>query len=262
MVDLHCHILPGIDDGASTLDIALRMARVAVAAGTKTIVATPHVSWEWPDNDSVVIAEKIAEVNAAILTAGLDLEIRPGAEIAMSRAVELDDSELTALRLGGGPWLLIECPFLPDASGFDHALDTLQGRGHRIVLAHPERCPAFQRDPHRLERYASRGMLTSITAGSLEGRFGRTVKTFAERLMRSGMVHNVASDAHDAGPRRGPAIESILDDSGFGAQADWLARAVPLAVLSGTGIPPRPAPEALGARSVFGLIGERRTTWR
>ncbi len=261
MIDLHCHILPGIDDGASTLEESLTMARLAVAAGTKTIVATPHVSWEWPDNDSRVIADKVTQVNEEILRAGLDLEVRPGAEIAMSRATELDEDELGALRLGGGEWLLIECPFVSSTAGFDGLLDDLLARGHRVVLAHPERCPAFQREPARLEAFLGKGMLASITAGSLVGRFGRTVKAFALDLMSTGMVDNVASDAHDAGPRRGPEIEPILAEAGYAAQADWLSRAVPLAVVNGYAIPPRPQAEARGARSVLGLIGERKTTW-
>jgi protein-tyrosine phosphatase len=247
MIDLHCHILPGIDDGAATLDDTLGMARAAVASGTKTMVATPHVSWEWPDNDSGLIAAKVAEVNAALQAEGLDLEVRPGAEIAMSRASELDEDELRALRLGGGPWLLIECPLVSNAAGFDLALAELQTRGHQIVLAHPERCRAFQRDPEQLRVFLSQGMLSSITAGSLVGRFGRTVKTFSETLMRTGLVDNVASDAHDAG---------------LGAQADWLSRGVPLAVLSGSRLPPRPEPESRGGRAVLGLIGERKVTWR
>ncbi len=262
MIDLHCHILPGIDDGAASLDDTLAMAKAAVAAGTKTMVATPHVSWEWPDNDAARIASKVAEVNEALLAQGLDLEVRPGAEIAMSRAAELDDDELRALRLGGGQWLLIECPFVANAAGFDFALRDLQARGHRIVLAHPERCRAFQHAPDQLRAFLSQGMLSSITAGSLIGRFGRTVKGFADLLMSTGLVDNVSSDAHDAGPRRDPAIAPILDEAGFGGQADWLGRAVPLAVLSGTRLPPRPAAEARGSRAVLGLIGERRVTWR
>lgn len=262
MIDLHCHILPGIDDGAPTLKDTLAMARAAVAAGTKTMVATPHVSWEWPDNNAALIASKVDEVNDALRGEELDLEVRPGAEIAMSRASELDDEELRALRLGGGPWLLVECPFVSSAAGFDLALSDLQARGHQVVLAHPERCAAFQRDPEALRGFLSSGMLSSITAGSLIGRFGRTVKAFSEHLMRTGLVDNVSSDAHDAGPRRDPAIAPVLDSAGFGAQADWLGRAVPLAVLSGTRIPPRPAAEARGARAVLGLIGERKVTWR
>jgi protein-tyrosine phosphatase len=262
VIDLHCHILPGIDDGAATLDDTLGMARAAVASGTKTMVATPHVSWEWPDNDSGLIAAKVAEVNAALQAEGLDLEVRPGAEIAMSRASELDEDELRALRLGGGPWLLIECPLVSNAAGFDLALAELQTRGHQIVLAHPERCRAFQRDPEQLRVFLSQGMLSSITAGSLVGRFGRTVKTFSETLMRTGLVDNVASDAHDAGPRRAPGITPVLEEAGFGAQADWLSRGVPLAVLSGSRLPPRPEPESRGGRAVLGLIGERKVTWR
>ena len=84
----------------------------------------------------------------------------------MSRASELHDDELRALHLGGGPWLLIECPLVSNIAGFDLVLAELQNRGHQIVLAHPERCRAFQRDPEQLRLILSQGMLSSITAGA------------------------------------------------------------------------------------------------
>src|SRR5436189_171569 len=92
----------------------MELCRAAVAAGTRTIVATPHVSWEWPGVTVQVIAEGTARVNDALLAEGIDLEVRTGAEIAMTRAADLSDEELVALRLGGGAggtYLLIECPY-------------------------------------------------------------------------------------------------------------------------------------------------------
>ena len=87
-------------------------------------------------------------------------------------------------------------------------------------------------------------------------------QAFSETLMRTGLVDNVASDAHDTGPRRAPGITPVLEEAGFGAQADWLSRGVPPAVLNGSRIPPRPQPESRGGRAVLGLIGERKVTWR
>src|SRR5207253_8116990 len=111
--------------------------------------------------------------------------------------------------------------------------------GHRIVLAHPERCPAFQQDPLQLANLVGAGMLCSVTAGSLAGRFGRHVRTFARGLMRQGLVHNIASDAHD--PRqRPPGMSAELTAEGYGEQVDWYCRAMPLALLSGTALPQAP----------------------
>jgi protein-tyrosine phosphatase len=242
VIDLHCHVLPGVDDGPETMADSLELCRAAVAAGTRTIVATPHVSWDWPGVTSRVVAEGTERVNEALRTEGIDLEVRPGAEIAMARAGDLSDEELDALRLGGGPYLLIECPYSPASAGFDGILQSLSERGHRILLAHPERCPAFHREPALLEAFVEAGMLTSLTAGAFVGRFGRDVERFSRRLLEHGLVHDIASDGHGASMRRPPTIGPELEAAGFGERADWHARAVPLAILDGTPLPPAPDP--------------------
>jgi protein-tyrosine phosphatase len=169
----------------------------------------------------------------------VDLEVLPGAEIAMTRAGELPDAELDALRLGGGPYLLLECPLSPAAVGFETIAVGLAARGHRILLAHPERCPAFQRDPAAYEALVRQGMLGQVTAGALVGRFGRHVREFAHRLLRDGLAHDVSSDAHSA-VQRPPSLLAELEEAGYAEQADWLTRQVPQAVLSGSEVPPAP----------------------
>jgi protein-tyrosine phosphatase len=240
LIDLHCHVLPGIDDGPDTTAASVELARAAAQAGTRTIVATPHVSPSY-DNDSATIARLVQEVNEAIAEARIELDVLAGAEIAMTRATDLDPGELSALTLGGGGWLLIECPFSSTVAGLDALILELQDNDHGVVLAHPERCPAFQRDPRLLESLVQGGgVLTSITAGSLVGRFGGTVKRFADRLIDAEMVHNVASDAHSAGERR-PGIAEELSQAGLDPLAEWLTAEVPAAVLAGAEqIPPRP----------------------
>jgi protein-tyrosine phosphatase len=239
LIDLHAHVLPGVDDGPPTMDDALTIARAAAAAGTTTIVATPHVSWSWPENTAERIASGADELQARLRAAAVPLEIRCGAEVALTRALDLPDAELRALRLGGGPWLLVECPSTPSAAGFDNALYQLTARGHRIVLSHPERCPAFHRDPEVLERLVAGGMLGSVTAGSLVGRFGRQVRTFALRLLADGLAHNVASDAHDV-RRRPPGVLAELAEAGLAELTDWLTWDVPGALLTGEPVPPVP----------------------
>lgn len=241
MIDLHCHVLPGVDDGPATLDDTLALCRAAVAAGTRTVVATPHVSWEWPGVTSHVVREGVERVRAALREAQIELEVLPGAEIAMPRAADLTDEELGALRLGGGPYLLIECPFSPAAGGIEALLSRLAERGHRIVLAHPERSPAFQTHPALLRSLVEEaGMLTSLTAAAFTGRFGGTVERFAWRLLEEGLVHDIASDGHGAAMGRPPSIGPELAEAGFGERADWHARAVPRAILDGSPLPPAP----------------------
>jgi protein-tyrosine phosphatase len=252
VIDLHCHVLAGIDDGPATIEGSVALARAAAAAGVRTIVATPHVSWRYR-NDSRAIGRLVEEVNTALAAAGLTLNVLAGAEVAITRVPELASAELSALALGGGPWLLIEPPFSSVAIGLDTLLLDLQDQGHRIVLAHPERCPAFHRDLRMLEALVDGGVLTSITAGSLVGRFGGTVQRLAFGLLEAELVHNVASDAHDCDARR-PGMAAELEQAGFGPLTEWLTHAVPAAILAGEEtIPPRP-PIAVGTL--------RRPWWR
>ena len=238
MIDLHFHLLPGIDDGPADLEAALALARAAVNAGVNTIVATPHVSWEW-QNTPQTITETTRRLNAQLAELAIPIQVRAGAEIALTRAVELSDSYLRSLTLGGGPWLLIEPPHTA-AAGIEGLLLHLQHRGHRIVLAHVERCPSFIEDIDMLERLVQSGMLASITAGSLVGRFGGTVQRFARQLVTAGLIHNVASDAHDT-HQRPPGLTKELSAAGLHEQAAWLTEDVPTAILAGAAIPPAPA---------------------
>ena len=239
MIDLHSHVLWGIDDGPATIEGSVALARAAAAAGTRTLVATPHVSPRYP-NDPGTIAELVAELNVRLAAEGVELEVLSGAEIAITSVVEIEPSQLARLGLGGSGWLLMEPPFTPIATGLENIASFLQGEGHRILLAHPERCPAFHRDPAMLRSLVASGVATSITAGSLVGRFGSAVRRFALELMEAGMVHNVASDAHDH-RQRPPGMAAELEQAGLGQLTDWLTQAVPIAILSDEAtIPPRP----------------------
>lgn len=238
VIDLHCHVLPGIDDGPETIEGSLAIGRTAQAAGTRTIVATPHVNREYR-NDASAIAALTGRVGERFAVEGLRIEVRPGAEIAMTMADSIPAEELRELTLGDGPWLLIECPFTALATGFDRLLLDLQSQGHRIVLAHPERSPIFHREPKMLGAFVHSGMLASVTAGSLVGRFGGEVRRFSLRLAQEDMLHNVASDAHNLASRP-PGMAAELRAAGLSQLAGWLTQDVPAAILSGEEIPPRP----------------------
>ncbi len=231
-------MLAGIDDGPPTIEGSLALARAAAEAGTGTLVATPHVNATHP-NDADTIAALREQLAARLAEEGIPLELLSGAEIAVSQVSAIAEDELARLTLGGGPYLLIEPPYAPLATGVDAIVLELLDRGHRVLLAHPERCPGFQREPALVERLVDEGVLTSITAASLAGRFGGTVRRFALRLLERGLVHNVASDAHDHA-RRPPGLAAPLEDAGLGALGDWLTEQVPAAILAGEEIPLRP----------------------
>jgi protein-tyrosine phosphatase len=243
-------VLPGIDDGPDTIEGSLELARASAAVGVDTIVATPHVNRRYP-NDPATIARLVGEVNARLHTESVPVQVRPGAEIALTSAADMAPEQISELALGGpGGWLLIEPPFTPSAAGIDTIVFDIAHHGHRIVLAHPERCPAFHRDRAVLEAIVRAGVLTSITAGSLIGSFGADVRRFALGLVADGLVHNVASDAHDH-LKRPPGIAAELRQAHLHGLGEWFTEQVPGAILSGEEIPPPPldAIEQLQTRS-------------
>ena len=243
MIDLHTHVLPGIDDGPPDLDTALALLTRMAEEGVDVVVATPHVSEQYPTT-AERIAEGVSELRNALADAGVPLEVLPGAEVALDRAVALGDDELDQLCLGEGRFLLVESPLASSAADFDWILDGLRERGFSLVLAHPERSPAFQRDPARLLRHVAAGDLCSITAGAMAGRFGTTVRRFTLRLLREGMIHDVASDAHDL-VHRPPglriAFESFEQEApGMLDRMGWHTLEVPEAILAGRRPPAQP----------------------
>lgn len=261
MIDLHCHVLPAIDDGPEKLDGALAMARAAASGGTRLMIATPHVSWTY-HNRADQIAAGVTELNAALAQAGTALEIQAGAEVDASYSSELTDDDLRGLRLGGSDALLVECPLTVAAVPFDAIVLGLHRRGYRTVLAHPERSPSLRAQSGRLESLVRAGAVTSITAGSLLGQFGREVRRFSYWMLEEGLVHNVASDAHDTA-RRPPSLRDSLMAAAaaelprLAEHIEWLADEVPRAILDSAPLPP---PPSVGLRAPRGPI--RRITDR
>ncbi|HEY2216343.1 MAG TPA: CpsB/CapC family capsule biosynthesis tyrosine phosphatase [Solirubrobacteraceae bacterium] len=244
MIDLHIHVLAAIDDGPRSIDGSLEMARSAVEAGLDTIVATPHVSSRYT-NDAETIAGGVAELSERLREEQIPLKLLAGAEVAITHMAEMEPAEIAPLGLGGGEWVLAEPPFTAVITGLEGAIEDLHSAGHRVLLAHPERCPAFHRDPERLTALVRSGVLTSLTSGSLVGQFGQHVRRLALHLLDAGLVHNVASDAHDC-VKRPPSIAKELRASGRAGLSDWLSEEVPRAILDGAEIPPRPS--ATGSR--------------
>lgn len=252
MIDLHCHILPGIDDGPATIEESVALARAAALVGTRTIVATPHVSRSYR-NDPQTIRDLVGVLVARLRDEQIALEILPGAEVAMSWVNQLDSETLQQLTLGETSCLLIEPPFSTIVTGFDTVVLELMRSGHRVLIAHPERCPAFHRDSSPLATLIEAGALASLTAGSLRGRFGGQVRRSALRLLDDGLIHNVASDAHDE-KLRPPGMAAEVRQAGLEDLSMWLTQSVPAAILSEGPIPPRPTIRAAGTRNLGGLL--------
>ncbi len=242
MIDLHSHVLPGIDDGPPDLAGSLALARAAVAAGTRVIAATPHIG---PDHGvrTEELPGRLAHLQAELDLAGIPLQLVSGGELAPTHAMDAGVEELEAITLGGGSCILLECPFVRGAGLMPALFAHLRRRGFEVLLAHPERSPEFLHDPRGLAMLVDAGAHVQLTAGSLSGDFGRTAQRFARGLLDAGLVHVVASDAHDA-VTRPPEILSILLDNGLSAHsARYLTEEAPRALLSGAPVPPVPRPE-------------------
>jgi protein-tyrosine phosphatase len=239
VIDLHCHILPGLDDGVRTIAEARDMAWHEVGEGVTTIVATPHVR-----NDYPLTAEQIEHAVAALRTdftsEGIGVDVVSGAEVDVSFLWQIPSTELPRFTLANSDrFLLVEFPYSGWPPALDLALSFLHGRGIRPVLAHPERNPEVQDRPDRLIAAVERGALVQVTAASVDGRLGPAPRLAVEKLLSLGLVHVLATDAH-AAHVRGAEISAAITAIGDPALARWLTVDVPAAILKGGSIPPRP----------------------
>jgi protein-tyrosine phosphatase len=214
---------------------AVELAAAHVSVGIDAVVATPHVSPRYR-NEQATIEAGLAALNAALADAGIGLHVLPGAEIDLQYGLNLDDASLRTFAFGQGRWLLIESPYYPHPA-IETAVLELTIRGHRVLLGHPERSPVFLRDPQSLRRLVDAGVRTQITASSLIGQFGGTVKRYVDHLLQAGIVHTVASDAHNT-TRRPPGLYADALSARLGDGATWLLEEAPQAILDGDELPP------------------------
>lgn len=245
VIDLHCHLLAGIDDGPATTEEAVALGQALVAAGVTRVVATPHVAPEYP-NGSTQIDAAWLEAVAALGRARVPLEVLKGAELDLLHIQGLDEEELGRLTLGPNGPLLVECPFSAVVPQFEQLVARLHDMGHRVLLAHPERSPVFLREPELLRRLVAAGAMASLTGSAFVGRFGRTAQRYAAWAVDEGLAHDVSSDAHDT-VRRPPVLAEALAQSGYGWAAEWLTRDASAAILAGAALPPRPVAPASGS---------------
>jgi protein-tyrosine phosphatase len=238
MIDLHSHILRGIDDGARTLEDSLDIARAAVRDGIVAIAGTPHVRDDWP-TDAALMEERVAELRAALEAHGIPIDVVSGGEISIGRLTLLDPDELRRFALGGSRYLLVETPYYGWPHVLPQLLYSLQSQGFAPVLAHPERNADVAEHPQVLVPLVESGVLIQVTAASLDGRIGRRSFECARLLIREGLAHLLASDAHHASVREvGMAEAATRVDNR--ALARWLTWDVPAAILANERIPLRP----------------------
>ncbi len=199
MVDLHCHILPGVDDGADTLDDSVAYARTAATAGTPIVVATPHVEQVVVDE----LPERVAEVRAALAAERIALDVRVGGELKPESVPGLSDAQLDLIAHGppGARWLLFEVPFHGADDAFVDGARELRRRGFGLLLAHPERSRGIlDGGLSPVERLMAQGALVAANVDPLQGGEGTERRRAAVALLRRGVPAVLATDAHP--PRR------------------------------------------------------------
>jgi len=209
-VDIHCHLLPGIDDGPTSMEDSLAMARMAVADGIQTIVATPHQLGAYAANTADRIRHLCDRVTQQLAAEQIPLTVLPGADVRIEPdlVARLRRGEVLGLT-GAGPYVLLELPhelYMP----LEHLLDELSAAGYRGVLSHPERNQGILSDCRMLPALIERGCVMQITAGSLCGSFGSEIQRFSEMLINRGWVHVISTDAHGTGKRR-PVMSAAFE---------------------------------------------------
>jgi protein-tyrosine phosphatase len=209
-VDIHCHLLPGVDDGAKDVEDSLAMARLAAADGTATIIATPHQLGNFGHNVGDDIRARVNDLRQLLRNADVPLQVLPGADVRIEPGMVEAVIRGDVLTLGDhGRHVLLELPhelYLP----LEPVLEELRRRKIVGVLSHPERNRGILRQPSVLAQLVDAGCLMQITAGSLCGSFGTSSQQLCEMMFRDGLVHFVASDGH--GPRsRRPLLRGAFE---------------------------------------------------
>jgi protein-tyrosine phosphatase len=239
VIDLHSHILPGLDDGAATLEDALEIAEAAVRDGIRMIAATPHVRGDYPTSPEQM-EQLVHSLRRGLREAAVPLDLLPGGEIALDLLPELGDDALRRFGLAGNSkYLLLEAPYFGWPLGLEDTFFQLQLRGFTPVLAHPERNGEVQASPERLAPLVERGTLVQLTAASLDGRLGPAPQKTGLRLLELNLAHLLASDAHAPTLRQigmAAAARGVRNEE----LARWLTEEVPGAIVEGSEIPPRP----------------------
>lgn len=239
LVDIHCHLLPGIDDGAEDLADSIAMARQSVEQGVDTIITTPHQLGGYHRNRGDDIRRRVADLNEALRVEGVPLRVLPGAD------VRIEDGMTEALVAGDVVTLgdhrrhvLLELPheiYLP----LEPVLAELDARGMVGILSHPERNAGLLHRPDLIDTLVDDGCLMQVTAGSFLGAFGKASQALAERMAKRGALHFVSTDAHGAKarrPRLGDAMRRVAELAGEEAARQWCGE-FPRAVAEGRDVP-------------------------
>jgi len=237
MVDIHSHILWGMDDGSHSLEMSVAMLQMAASGGTTDIVATPHADSDYAFQPPL-IAERRAQLQAEM---GDRIRIHAGCDFHLKYDnIQEALGDPRKFSINGLGWLLVEFSDMMIFPNTEEIFARLQGAGMGVIVTHPERNWLLRKDIDRLRRWVEAGAYLQVTGGSLLGTFGSDARKFSEDLMAGGLVHFLASDAHDL-DRRSTRLDVVRDHVAdqYGEEyAEALLTTHPQAVIEGRALHP------------------------
>lgn len=205
MIDIHCHLLPGLDDGAQNIEQSLELARKAVEEGIHTVIATPHCIPEVYFNEGEAVLEKVRSLQEELRCVGIPLKVLPGMEVHLALDIPRRLGTGSALTLGNsGKYVLLEFPLSSVPSYSEQVIFEIMLKGIKPILAHPERNKEIIEEPTILYNLIDKGCLVQITSGSLIGGFGTKIQKLSSEFLKLGWVDFIASDAHH--PQKRPLV--------------------------------------------------------
>ncbi|ASS96085.1 tyrosine protein phosphatase [Peribacillus simplex NBRC 15720 = DSM 1321] len=202
MIDIHCHILPGVDDGSADMEESFNMAKKAVEAGITHLFATPHHLNEKYVNVKSDIMDRVVRLNESFQQENIPLTIHPGQEVRIHRDIftSLEKEEILTLD-DNGMYLLLELPSGKVPTYTQEVIYELLLKGITPIIVHPERNKELIRNHKLLFELVQEGALTQLTSGSIIGLFGKSVQSFSKKIIEHNLAHFVATDAHNIGTR-------------------------------------------------------------
>jgi len=264
VIDLHTHILPGVDDGVKTEDDAVAFARTAVADGITTMVATPHCKEGFFYIDRPAVLEATDRLRARLVREGVALTLLPGAEVHLTHDLPARVKDGRAPTLAdNGKTLLLELSTSQYPVDLENLVFQLKLAGIVTLFAHPERIRYFQDDVRRYASVVRLGAYGQVTTGSVLGQFGEETEEFSEEIVRKGLVHVLASDSHNLRgrpPVLSTAVERVASWLGE-ARAAAMVDAAPRALVEGREPEMQPLPEEPRRRNFLARLLGRGREW-
>ncbi|WP_406944938.1 tyrosine-protein phosphatase [Halobacillus sp. SY10] len=255
MIDLHSHILPGVDDGAQTVEESIQMAEAAVKDGITKIVATPHHRNGAFDNFKNDILIQVTELNRTFRERGIELEVLPGQESRIHGEMidGLDADEILPVN-HETTYVFVEFPSSSVPKYANQLLFDLQVAGYKPIIVHPERNKQIMENPDLLYSFVKKGAFVQVTAASVCGKFGKKIKKFSHQLIKANLAHLIASDAHNT-TSRGFCMKDAYSEvrESFGLDMVYLMSENAENVIAGNILQAEP-PEHIKKKGLFSLF--------